>query len=384
MGERTQLEKQTFGKLQLENGQILTEDRVDWAIQRFIETQNYFELIQEVLDRARDRQATQYSKFEAAIDYQVFFTDQGVEKRKEKIKLRVFSTKMQKENNNISSNQQPLTEEAERCLRMLQVHNSKVDKIRTGYTTYCELRQQAIQEGITYEELKERLDQEDEGAAVKKVKSAKVGKKGSIAAAKKKFAAKSRDVGVLIKVKDDEGKIIEFEQDDTLIVAPVKKKKVKAKTVRAGTELNEAAMTGAIIDAEDTLAMIKNALKSGSGNIAKEMQSIDADEPKVKKPKKVTSVKKKEKMPKLEENTEYEEAKDQNIEPEMEDFQVSGDLESTDAANKRAGGKKAKKAKKAKKKVKESVDSISRFFNDYGESPHLQAIEMSYLMYLQA
>jgi len=68
----------------------------------------------------------------------------------------------------------------------------------------------------------------------------------------------------------------------------------------------------------------------------------------------------------------------------MEDFQVSGDLESTDAANKRAGGKKAKKAKKAKKKVKESVDSISRFFNDYGESPHLQAIEMSYLMYLQA
>lgn len=189
----------------------------------------------------------------------------------------------------------------------------------------------------------------------------------------------------MIKVKDDEGKIIEFEQDDTLIVAPVKKKKVKAKTVRAGTELNEAAMSGAVIDAEDTLAMIKMALKSGSGNIAKEMQSIDADEPKVKKPKKVTSVKKKEKMPKLEENVhEYEEVKDSTIEHEMEDFQVSGDLESTDAANKKAGGKKAKKVKKAKKKVKESVDSISRFFNDYGESPHLQAIEMSYLMYLQA
>jgi hypothetical protein len=68
---------------------------------------------------------------------------------------------------------------------------------------------------------------------------------------------------------------------------------------------------------------------------------------------------------------------------EMEDFQVSGDLESTDAANKKAGGKKAKKTtKKGKKKAKESVDSISRFFNDYGENPHLQAIERSYLMYL--
>lgn len=48
-----------------------------------------------------------------------------------------------------------------------------------------------------------------------------------------------------------------------------------------------------------------------------------------------------------------------------------GDLESTDAVNKKAGGKKAKKVKKVKKKQKEPLDSISRFFNDYGESPHL-------------
>ena len=61
-----------------------------------------------------------------------------------------------------------------------------------------------------------------------------------------------------------------------------------------------------------------------------------------------------------------------------------GDLESTDAANKKAGGKKPKKAKKGTKKKKEPLDSISRFFNDYGESPHLQAIEMSYLTYLEA
>ena len=44
-----------------------------------------------MLDRAKDRQNQQYYKFEAAVDYQVFYTDQGVEKRKEKIKLKVFS-----------------------------------------------------------------------------------------------------------------------------------------------------------------------------------------------------------------------------------------------------------------------------------------------------
>ena len=92
-----------------------------------------------------------------------------------------------------------------------------------------------------------------------------------MAAAKKKFAAKSKDVGVMIKVKDDDGKIVEFEQDEPISVpAPAKKKKVKAKTVRVGSEANDAAMNGAaVIDAEDTLAMIKNALKSG--NITKEM-----------------------------------------------------------------------------------------------------------------
>ena len=44
-----------------------------------------------MLTKAKERQTTQYAKFEAAVDYQIFFTDQGVEKRKEKIKLKVFT-----------------------------------------------------------------------------------------------------------------------------------------------------------------------------------------------------------------------------------------------------------------------------------------------------
>ena len=53
-------------------------------------------------------------------------------------------------------------------------------------------------------------------------------------------------------------------------------------------------------------------------------------------------------------------------------------------ANKKPLGKGTKKGKKGTKKKANSLDSIARFFNDYGESPHLQAIETSYLVYLQA
>ena len=37
MGERTAIEKQTFGKLTLDSGQTLTESKIDWLISKFIE-----------------------------------------------------------------------------------------------------------------------------------------------------------------------------------------------------------------------------------------------------------------------------------------------------------------------------------------------------------
>lgn len=107
----------------------------------------------EVLERARDRQTTQYSKYEAAIEYQVFYTDQGVDNRKQKIKLRVFSNKQEKLPAEGGVDQSKDEQAVERYMRMLQVHNSKVDKIRNGYTTYCHQRQQAIVEGVSIEEI---------------------------------------------------------------------------------------------------------------------------------------------------------------------------------------------------------------------------------------
>lgn len=202
-----------------------------------------------------------------------------------------------------------------------------------------------------------------------------------MAAAKKKFAAKQKEIDVTIKVKDEEGKIVEFETDEVVVAAPAKKKKKVAKTVRA--DMSSVVVGAATIDAEDTLAMIKNALKSNKGKLAEELSGLEQD-PVVKK-KKTLSTKKKvvDKMPKLEDQTlpqDDEETKEESL-----DFQVMGDLEATGAANKKAGGKKVvKKGTKKAKKKKEAPNSITRFFNDYGESPHLQAIEMSYLLYLEA
>ena len=142
MGERTQEERQTFGKIQLEAGSSLAEDKIDWVIAHHLDGGHYYELINDVLQRAQDRQVEQYSKLEAACEYQKFFTDKGVEKRKDKIKLNVFTAEMNKKKQ--QEGEHPgeaalpqVTPEAEHFLRMLQVHNAKTDKVRRGYIEYC-------------------------------------------------------------------------------------------------------------------------------------------------------------------------------------------------------------------------------------------------------
>lgn len=47
-----------------------------------------------------------------------------------------------------------------------------------------------------------------------------------MAVAKKKFAAKNKEVNVMIKVKDEEGKIVEFASDEAAVTIQKKKKKI--------------------------------------------------------------------------------------------------------------------------------------------------------------
>lgn len=152
-------------------------------------------------------------------------------------------------------------------------------------------------EGIPFDEIRERREREDaenaaEADAKKKGKigSASTKKKGALALAKKKFAKKN-EVEFTIKMKDEEGKIVEFiDENPPAVVAKKKKKTVKAK---AGAE-NKVNVPE--IEAEDTLAMIKNALKSGPGQMASEFGTLDDMEKPKKKKKKPTSASNKKKV----------------------------------------------------------------------------------------
>lgn len=72
------------------------------------------------------------------------------------------------------------------------------------------------------------------------------------------------------------------------------------------------------------------------------------------------------------------------VEPNSGTVEIKAELDTgEDEAKKKV--KKPKKTKKPKAEIKPAhLDGLTRFFNDYGESPHLQAIETSYLRYLEA
>ena len=52
-----------------------SNDVFDEVISKFIATEQFYEVVCEILEKAKDRQAIQYAKFQAAIDHQVFYTD---------------------------------------------------------------------------------------------------------------------------------------------------------------------------------------------------------------------------------------------------------------------------------------------------------------------
>lgn len=85
------------------------------------------------------------------------------------------------------------------------MHNMKVAKIRMGYVEACKLKEQAKEEGISVDELKERLKL-NAPATEKKPKK----KLSAVAAAKRRFA-KQQNVDVVIQVKGDDGQVVTYD-----------------------------------------------------------------------------------------------------------------------------------------------------------------------------
>lgn len=79
MGELTADERASFGKVKVEEGvsQHLTEENIDWLIDQY--ESEPLKLLQDSVDRSRDKFSREYSKMQAAADYSNFFTEKGVE-----------------------------------------------------------------------------------------------------------------------------------------------------------------------------------------------------------------------------------------------------------------------------------------------------------------
>ena len=97
MNERTQSEKETFGKVNFserfpnQTNHYFTEDKVDSLMEIYInELKQPYELIVQCVERSRDKYLLEFNKFESLYEQIKFFTEEGVKERKERIKLKVL------------------------------------------------------------------------------------------------------------------------------------------------------------------------------------------------------------------------------------------------------------------------------------------------------
>ena len=91
MGERTADEKATFGKIKPSADDAtrdLCESNIDWILEQY--SDETYKLVSDCMERSRDKFAREFSKLEAASDWQVFFTQEGVASRSQKVKFKTF------------------------------------------------------------------------------------------------------------------------------------------------------------------------------------------------------------------------------------------------------------------------------------------------------
>jgi hypothetical protein len=129
--------------------------------------------------------------------HQSFFTEAGVEQRQQKIKMKVLMAQSK------SETEEKTESDADKYLRMLQIHNLDTARIRKKYIDYAELREKAAREGIPFEELKKQQEQVIEQEPEKPKRPIKL---------KAKKTKKKLDTEVLIVMKDKDGNVINFDE----------------------------------------------------------------------------------------------------------------------------------------------------------------------------
>ena len=192
------------------------------------------DLLKQCALRSRDRYNREYAKMHAYQVQKNFFTDQGLKDRSQTIKYKFFMKerfphcKTDADLKNLS--------EFDRAFGMLIMHNTKVDKIHKKYKEEFDKKARAKEQGITLKELEEK-----ENVLCVEMP----GKKKKLGAKK---VAKKDDFEVVIKMKGEDGEILNYDMqkalEDSMNVAGDAKK----------DEPETAPPTK--IEAEDTLDMI--------------------------------------------------------------------------------------------------------------------------------
>lgn len=297
----------------------LQEENIDLILDTYLEElKDPKELLNECVQRSRDRYQREYAKLKAFQQHQKFYSDDGVKDRAQSLKFKLLvkdrhGDKFKKKLMTDADIRSLPTEELR--LSMLILHNTKIKKVMDKYKVESEKKQKAKELGITLKELEEREGQvlEIPVAKKKKVKTSRANSKNKGEAK----AKKGPDFEILVKEKPDDRQ--EPKQND------------KANDQEEGKQPEEPQYQPGPIEAENTLEMLQNALDGNFG----------AD-------------------------------------------QGAKDSKDKDTTKKPPAKKAVAKKKTVSKKKKEEVDSLQRFFNNYGENPHLQQIENGYLKFLEA
>lgn len=122
----------------------------------------------------------------------------------------------------------------DQVLRMLQIHNAKTERIRTGFKEKYDQRQAAKNDPGLNDDLDESSMMTTE--SVVDAPAAKKKKKTT------SFVKKRKDVGIEIKVKGDDGEVTSYQEEEVEEKPKAAKKRSK-------------------IQSEETLEMLLNALK---------------------------------------------------------------------------------------------------------------------------
>lgn len=133
MEEKTEIEKETFGKVQLNEIKMDDQnDAISQLIQIYIvENKDPKELLNQCITRSRDRFQREYAKLNAFYVNLKFFTEEGVKERAQSLKYKFLLKERFPECKKDADIKELST--FDRALSMLIIHNTKISKIQAKY-----------------------------------------------------------------------------------------------------------------------------------------------------------------------------------------------------------------------------------------------------------